>query len=71
MALSEGDRDGLRMRRMMKMAGITGGELLVKALLREGVKYVFGIPRGRADHLPGRHPPRGAAERYGVHHDLP
>ncbi|MGQ9475492.1 MAG: thiamine pyrophosphate-binding protein [Actinomycetota bacterium] len=29
------------------MAGVTGGELLVKALLEEGVRYVFGIPGGQ------------------------
>ncbi len=29
------------------MAKITGGELLVKALLKEKVKYVFGIPGGQ------------------------
>jgi acetolactate synthase-1/2/3 large subunit len=29
------------------MAKITGGELLVKCLLNEGVKYVFGIPGGQ------------------------
>ncbi|MBC7252451.1 MAG: thiamine pyrophosphate-binding protein [Actinobacteria bacterium] len=45
------------------MGKITGGELLVKALLQEGVRYVFGIPGGQlttfldAVHRVGR--PRG------------
>jgi acetolactate synthase-1/2/3 large subunit len=45
------------------MGKITGGELLVKALLQEGVRYVFGIPGGQlttfldAIHRVGR--PRG------------
>jgi thiamine pyrophosphate-dependent acetolactate synthase large subunit-like protein len=31
----------------MVMALMNGGEVLVRALLKEGVKWVFGIPGGQ------------------------
>ncbi len=42
------------------MAEITGGELIVKCLVKEGVKRIFGITDS------GYHPVMGAAEHYGI-----